>query len=52
MPDPDYKITGGGGGGGSGRSPKNFFRHLGPYFRIKIRGGSGPPGPSPGSANE
>ena len=46
--DPDLHITGGGGGGGA---KKNFFRPFGPQFALTIRGeGSGPPGPSPGSA--
>ena len=29
---------------------KKLFRPLGPQFGLKIRGGPGPPGPSPGSA--
>ena len=30
---------------------KKFFRPFGPQFSLKIRGGAGGPGPSPGSAN-
>ena len=49
---------GGGGGGGVHPDPeirgwpglkKKFFRPFGPQFGLKIRGGHGPPGPSPGS---
>ena len=29
---------------------KKFFRPFGPHFALKIRGGGGPPGSSPGSA--
>ena len=59
--DPDLHMGGGGGGGGrssrtwhevGGRSPKNMFRLFRPQFGLKIRGGPGPPGPSPGSATE
>ena len=39
----------GGGGGGAGR-PKKFFRPFVPQFGPEIRGGAGPPGPSPRSA--
>ena len=43
--DPDVQISGGGGGG-----VEKIFS-LGPQFGLKIRRvGSGPPGPSPGSA--
>ena len=28
---------------------KHFFRLFGPQFGLKIEGGGGPPGPSPGS---
>ena len=35
--------------GGWGRSPKIFFRPFGPQFGLKMRGGAGPLGPSPGS---
>ena len=44
MPDPDL----GWGGGFS----KKCFRPSGPHFSLKIKGGRGPPGPSPGSATE
>ena len=60
LPDND----GGGGGGGAalggndhpdpemrGAASKNFFRPFGPQFSLKIRGGAGGSGPSPGSAN-
>ena len=41
---------GGRGEGGGRRSKKNFFRHFGPQFGLKIRRRAGPPGPSLGSA--
>ena len=44
VPDPDLGMGGGG-------SPPIFFRPFGPQFSLKIRGGGGPPGPSPGSAS-
>ena len=34
---------------GGGRSPKIFFRPFGLQFGLKMRGGAGPLGPSPGS---
>ena len=55
--------NGGGGGGALGGNDhpdpemrgaavsKKFFRPFGPQFSLKIRGGAGGPGPSPGSAN-
>ena len=45
--DPDLEM---GEGGGEGWSPKKFFWPFGPQFRLKLRGGGGPLGPSPGSA--
>ena len=39
-----------GGGAGGGCLQKNFFRPFGPQFGLKIKGGPGPPSPSPGSA--
>ena len=63
VPDPDLEKSGRGGGGGRSSSllyketggggavsKKNFFGPLGPQFNLKIRGGAGPPGPSPGFA--
>ena len=59
MADPDLQIRGGqGAGGGShpgpeirgAQFPKIFFRPFRPHFRLKIRVGAGPSGPSPGSA--
>ena len=55
-------VVGGGGGVGGGNDhpdpemrgaavSKKFFRPFGPQFSLKIRGGAGGPGPSPGSAN-
>ena len=35
------------GGGEEGQSPKNIFRPFGPQFGLKIRWGTGPPGPLP-----
>ena len=46
MTKPDLQIRRGGGGG---RSQKEFFRPFGLQFGLKIRGGPGSPGPSPGS---
>ena len=43
-PDPEIR--------GKVRSQKNFFPHFGPQFGLKIRGGPGSPGPSPGSTLE
>ena len=44
---PDPEIEGGGG------LKKIFFRPFGPHFGLRIRGeGSGPLGPSPGSATD
>ena len=43
MPDSDIEIKGGGVGAGAG--------HPEFLLGLKIRGGMGPPGPSPGSAN-
>ena len=56
--DPDLQIRERwGGGGGShpdtekrGVVSKDIFRPFGPQFALKIRGGAGPPDPSPGSA--
>ena len=51
---PDLQIWGGGHpdpdirGGEAGLITKTF-RHFWPQFGLKIRGGPGPPGPSPGS---
>ena len=39
MPDPDLEMVGGGGVGGLQKI----------FFGLKIRGGAGPLGPSPGS---
>ena len=55
MPDPDLEMGGGGGhlvSSIKGRAGllKTIFRPFGPQFGPKIRGGPGPPGPSPGSA--
>ena len=48
MPDPDLGIREGGGvGGGQPQGGKPF----GPQFGLKIRGGGGARGPSPGSAS-
>ena len=58
-------VVGGGGRGGGALGgndhldremrgaavSKKFFRPFGPQFSLKIRGGAGGPGPSPGSAN-
>ena len=51
-PDRDIMVRGGGGGGGGGGVvlKKPFFRPFGHQFGLKIRGGPGPSGPSPGSA--
>ena len=57
VPDPHLGMVGEGGGGhpdpqirkGAGL-PKKFFRPFGPQLGPKIRGGPGPPGPSPESA--
>ena len=46
--DPDLQIRGGGGGGGSHPDPE--IRGAVSHFGREIRGGPGPPGPSPGSA--
>ena len=46
-PDPEIRV-----GGGTPASKNIFFRPFGPHFGLKIRGGLGPPGPSPGSATE
>ena len=43
--DLDFQIRG-------GPVSKNFFRPFGPQFGLRIRGGWGPPGPSPGSATD
>ena len=46
MPDPDPEMGGGG-------LQKKFFRLFGLPFGLKLRGeGTGPPGPSPGSATD
>ena len=45
--DPDLEIRDGGGGGSL---QKKIFPPFGPQFGLKLRGGSGPSGPSPGSA--
>ena len=45
---PGPEITGRGGGGG-GCSQKKFFQPFGPQFGLKIKGGVGGSGPSPGS---
>ena len=57
--DPDLQIRGGGGSHldpeirVGAQSPKNiFFQPFGPQFGLKIRGGRGPPGPSPRSATD
>ena len=63
MADSDLQIRGGaviqtlrygGGGGGLKKKirppPKKKLRPFGPPFGLKIRGGLGPPDPSPGSA--
>ena len=52
VPDPDLEIRGkGGGGGGGGVLPDpGITGEPGLQKIIKIRGGGGPPGPSPGSA--
>ena len=42
-PDPEKR--------GGAISKKNIFRPFGPQLGPKIRGGTGPSGPSPGSAN-
>ena len=42
--DPDPEIR------GWGAASKKIFRPFMPHFRLKIRGGPGYPGPSPGSA--
>ena len=47
VPDTDLEIK-----GGEARSPKNSFWPFRPQFGLKIRGGGGSPGPSPGSASE
>ena len=39
---PDTEIRG-------ARSQKDFFWPFGPHFGLKIKGGPGPPGPSPDS---
>ena len=43
--DPDLEIRDGGGS-----LQKKFFPPFGPQFGLKLRGGPGPSGPSPGSA--
>ena len=48
MQDLDREIRGRVGGGG-GRQ-KKCFQPYGSQFGLKIRGGAGLPGPSPGSA--
>ena len=56
MADPDLQIRGGGHPDpeikGGTRSPQKFFPALRASFFSKIRGGAGPPGPSPGSATD
>ena len=55
MADPDIQKAGGGGGGGhpdsviGGGGLKKKFPPFRLQFGLKIRGGSGPPGPFPGS---
>ena len=48
MQDLDLEIREGGRGGG--RVQKKCFQPFGSQFGLKIKGGGGPPGPSPGSA--
>ena len=50
MVDQDLEIEGGAEGGGL---QKTFFPPFGPQFGSKSKGGgTGPPGPSPGSATD
>ena len=47
-PDPEIMGRGGGGGGKRGAClQKKFFQPFGPQFGLTIKGGGGPPGPSP-----
>ena len=50
MADQDLEIEGGGAEGGG--LQKTFFPPFGPQFGSKSKGGTGPPGPSPGSATD
>ena len=43
--DLDFQIRG-------GPVSKKFFRPFGPQFGLRIKGGGGPPDPSPGSATD
>ena len=51
MVDQDLEIEGGGGAEGGGLQ-KTFFPPFGPQFGSKSKGGTGPLGPSPGSATD